>query len=229
MKTKIMLIIVASFIIIIILASDIKFKYSENTLYKQSKLMEYSNGSDESDQLITRNEAINIAEHIMKDVMNIDINSEDYEQSINLYKSFEEHNADTNGNDSGELINGEKTIEEKDVYKWRITWTKSDLSKQYIIDISSNKGKVTELLIIEENLNNIEKPSTLLSNESVISIVKGFTDSLGIDIELYHIMDKVFNGNYQTSIFVNKEKLNDQFEIDIDLRTNTIVGYKIKR
>lgn len=229
MKTKIMLIIVASFIIIIILASDIKFKYSENTLYKQSKLMEYSNGSDESDQLITRNEAINIAEHIMKNVMNIDINREAYEQSINLYKSFEEHNVDTNGNDSGELINGEKTIEEKDVYKWRITWTKSDLSKQCVIDIGSNKGKVTELLIFDDTLNNIEKPSVLLSNESVISIVKGFTDSLGIDIESYHIMDKVFNGDYQTSIFVNKEKLNDQFEIDIDLRTNTIVGYKIKR
>lgn len=210
MKNKLLLLVLFISSIVIFLLINIKYPYKENELYNQNDILGYSEKKDESSNLINRNEAIKIATYILKNVLDIDINSKNSQVYINIY--------------IGGINN--------DDYNWNISWSKNDLSGNYGIEINSNTGEINEIYI--NQIVNNEDAGNGLSDEEIISLVDELTNTLGFDLSNYSLSTKNIknynvNGvktNYRVCTFINKNDYNDKFIIIIDCNGKFITNYR---
>lgn len=208
MKNKLLLLTLI--IISVFLLGNIKYIYKENTLYKQSDILDYSENRYESSNLISRNKAIKMATYIISDVLNIDIDSENSQIYINIYRD---------GSNSGD-------------YNWNINWTKNDFSGNYSVDINSNTGEINDIYVTE-NINYKLETSDELSNKEIVSLVSDLTSALGFDLDDYNLnikttKDNKFNNiktKYKICTFTKKNQSNDRFVITIDCRGGKITQY----
>lgn len=208
MKNKLLLLTLI--IISVFLLGNIKYIYKENTLYKQSDILDYSENRYESSNLISRNKAIKMATYIISDVLNIDIDSENSQIYINIYRG---------GSNSGD-------------YNWNINWTKNDFSGNYSVDINSNTGEINDIYVTE-NINYELETSDELSNKEIVSLVSDFTSALGFDLDEYNLNVKTTKDNnfnniktkYKICTFTKKNQSNDKFVITIDCRGEKITQY----
>lgn len=208
MKNKLLLLTLI--IISVFLLGNIKYIYKENTLYKQSDILDYSENRYESSNLISRNKAIKMATYIISDVLNIDIDSENSQIYINIYRG---------GSNSGD-------------YNWNINWTKNDFSGNYSVDINSNTGEINDIYVTE-NINYKLETSDELSNKEIVSLVSDFTSALGFDLDEYNLNVKTTKDNnfnniktkYKICTFTKKNQSNDRFVITIDCRGEKITQY----
>lgn len=208
MKNKLLLLTLI--IISVFLLGNIKYIYKENTLYKQSDILDYSENRYESSNLISRNKAIKMATYIISDVLNIDIDSENSQIYINIYRG---------GSNSGD-------------YNWNINWTKNDFSGNYSVDINSNTGEINDIYVTE-NINYELETSDELSNKEIVSLVSDFTSALGFDLDDYNLNIKTTKDNnfnniktkYKICTFTKKNQSNDRFVITIDCRGEKITQY----
>lgn len=208
MKNKLLLLTLI--IISVFLLGNIKYIYKENTLYKQSDILDYSENRYESSNLISRNKAIKMATYIISDVLNIDIDSENSQIYINIYRD---------GSNSGD-------------YNWNINWTKNDFSGNYSVDINSNTGEINDIYVTE-NINYELETSDELSNKEIVSLVSDFTSALGFDLDEYNLNVKTTKDNnfnniktkYKICTFTKKNQSNDRFVITIDCRGEKITQY----
>lgn len=210
MKSKLFLL--ASFIlfIVIFLVNNIQYPYKENELYNQSDISDYSEKKDESSNLINRNEAIKIATYILQDILNIDIDSENCQIYINIYRGS------ANNED----------------YNWNISWSKNDLSGNYGVVINSNTGEINEISISQAI--NYKDGISNLSNKETISLINKLTNALGFDLNNYNLSGKNTIGYnikgtqtvYKVCTFINKTDVNDKFEITIDCKGKFITNYR---
>lgn len=208
MKNKLLLLTLI--IISVFLLGNIKYIYKENTLYKQSDILDYSENRYESSNLISRNKAIKMATYIISDVLNIDIDSENSQIYINIYRG---------GSNSGD-------------YNWNINWTKNDFSGNYSVDINSNTGEINDIYVTE-NINYELETSDELSNKEIVSLVSDLTSALGFDLDDYNLNIKTTKDNnfnniktkYKICTFTKKNQSNDRFVITIDCRGEKITQY----
>lgn len=194
MKNKLLLLVLFISFIVIFLVVNIKYPYKENELYNQNDILGYSEKKDESSNLINRNEAIKIATYILKNVLDIDINSKNSQVYINIYR--------------GGINN--------DDYNWNISWSKNDLSGNYGIEINSNTGEINEIYI--KQIVNTEDINDSLNDDEIISLIDKLINALGFDLNNYNlstqnIKNYNINGvkiNYKVCTFINKNDYNDK-------------------
>lgn len=163
MKNKLLLLVLFISFIVIFLVVNIKYPYKENELYNQNDILGYSEKKDESSNLINRNEAIKIATYILKNVLDIDINSKNSQVYINIYR--------------GGINN--------DDYNWNISWSKNDLSGNYGIEINSNTGEINEIYI--KQIVNTEDINDSLNDDEIISLIDKLINALGFDLNNYNL------------------------------------------
>lgn len=209
MKGNIILILLTSLILIIILVCNSSYKYKENILYSQNDITGYEEKvEDNSTNLINRKQAINMATYIIEEVFEIDINNDNSQMFVDLYR-------DTRS----------------ECYKWDIFWSKNDSSGGYEVEIDSNIGDI-EYIYIDEvlNSNNTNKE---ISEDEVKHILNEFALKIDMNINSYNL--KISNRsdydyannktNYKVCLLTSKIDPQNTIEILINCRTKSIVKY----
>lgn len=212
MKNKLILVLFISLILLIVifLVDNIKYSYKENKLYNQNDIRGYNDTKDEGSNLINRNEAVKIATYILKDTLKVNIDNQNSQIYINIYKGG---------------INNED-------YNWNISWYKNNSSNNYGVEINSNTGEINDIYINQAV--NYKDKNNILSDEEIIFLVNKLTDALGLNLNDYNLSTKNikdYNINrvqtdYKVCTFVNKVDPNDKFVITIDCKGKFITNYR---
>lgn len=215
MKNKLLLLIFPIsllVLIIIFLVFNIKYPYKENEIYNQNDIPGYSENKDGSSNLISRNEAIKIATHILKDVLDVNLDREKFQIYVNVYK--------------GGINN--------DDYNWNISWYRNDLNENYGVEINSNTGVINYIYI--NKVTNYNDKIDLLGEEEIKGLVDNLTGALNLDLNAYNMSMKSisdYNINrgktvYKVCTFINKTDSSDKFVISIDCKGKFINSYRRK-
>lgn len=213
MKNNKLIFIITSILAITILFITFKFQHSYKVgiLYNQNDLSGYNEKQLENSNLITRNKAVEIATHIVKDIIGVDITDGNPIMNVNIYK-----NNDENG-----------------TYNWNVWWVKENSIEKYGVVVNAHTGEILNVYVTyifeEENISEIYK----LTKEEIIDIIKPFTDYVKINLDDYNmeileINDYKINkikSSYQYCLFINK-KNNEAFLIKIDLKSKKIISYE---
>ena len=213
MKGKVFVLLSLCFAFIIYIISINVGPYKENILYYQSQLPNYKENDSESDNLITRNRAIEMAQYILKDILKVDIADGNPQMVVDVYRSS------TN----------------KDSYNWSIWWSRDDYYGNYGVEIDASKGEIISVYVnkpMEAKNSNI---SSEIKKERIIEISKKLTDELNIDLNDYELYveskaDYNFEGvktPFKYCYFENESK-KQGFRIIIDSRAEAIVDYRAK-
>lgn len=210
MKNKLLLLVIFILLIVIILVSNTRYPYKENELYNQNDISGYTEEKDESSNLINRNEAVKIATYILKNVLNINLDSKNSQIYINLYR------IGFNNND----------------YNWNISWTKNDMSGNYSVEINSSTGEINDISI--NQLTDYQDEDSNLSSEDILLLISKLTSALDFNLNDYKlsikdIIDynfKYVETDYKVCTFTNKNNPNDIFVIKIDSKGKFITNYR---
>lgn len=209
MKGNIILILLTSLILILILVCNLNYKYKENILYSQNDISGYEEKVEENNiNLINRKEAINMATYIIEEVFNIDVNNDNSEMFVNLYKDAR-----------------------SEYYRWDIFWSENDSSGAYEVGIDSNIGEI-EYIYINQAPNSNNKNQEI-SEDEVKDILNEFALKMDMNMNSYNL--KISNRtdydytnnktNYKVCLLTNKIDPQNTIEILIDCRTKSIVKY----
>ncbi|RDY28399.1 hypothetical protein CHL78_005725 [Romboutsia weinsteinii] len=210
MKNRIAMLISIAVILIIIsfLIYNNKFSIKEGILYSQKDVVDYKDYDKEKSVLVSRQKAIDLALEVFKNGLDIEINSNDCDQYITIYK---------------------ESLEVQQ-YKWTISWSRYNLKGSYICEIDAYSGKITSIFIYEPY--NKETNNNELSKDDIIELIKKLTNQLDIDLNQYEITNiKKDNygdleGVFQTIGFTNKSDVEDKFTVTIDSGNKSIVEYQ---
>lgn len=198
-------------ITILFIIFKIQYTYKVGILYSQNDLPGYNEKQLENSDLITRNKAIEISTHIIKDIIGVDMTDGNPTMNVNIYKNNYENGT----------------------YNWNVWWVKENSIEKYGVVINANTGEISNVFVNydfkEENTEGIPN----LSQEEIIDIIKPFTNYIKVNLDNYNmeILDINYyyiNGikiPYQHCLFSN-EKNNDIFFIKLDLKSKKIIDYE---
>ena len=210
MKNKILTIlslILLSFILVLVVKAN--YPYKENVLYTEDQLSGYEEQQYDTDNMINRNQAIEIATYILSDVLNVDMTKGNPQKYVEVYRDPKEN----------------------DTYNWNIWWSRDYNLGNYGIEINSITGEILHIYINEKRPTVNTNISNELTKQQILDIIKPLTDKLEINLAEYSlkVRSKVeyditgVKTPYKYCTFKNKK--NDKFRIVIDAKSETIVSY----
>lgn len=213
MKNIGFIMIIALFIILGLMKIQQAYSVQEDVLYHQAELKVNKELYPNTNEMLTRNKAIERVKEVFKKGLDIDLSDDTLNMHINLYKDTQGQNA----------------------YRWNMCWTDEKLTQTYTCYMDANTGCILYLYISPQGEEGVHgEKEKMLSKEEIYHILEPFAKAVSISLDEY-TLDTNWKSDY-TSIFSNcqsyyfKHKISKEkdFTVEIDVVEQSIREYTIR-
>ena len=194
------------------------YSIKENVLYQQIDLKMNDETSKNSNEFITRSEAIETVKNIFYEGLGVDLWDSQLDMHINLYKDAQNQNS----------------------YRWNMNWTSRNLTQTYTCYMDSHSGRILYIYAGQTDFEAQDEVEisqfsevgiSQLSEDEIRHILEPFTKVMNISLSDY-ALDKNWQAEYKETEaryqFINKEHPNEGFIVSIDTRTRNLREYEYK-